>query len=578
MCRNVKFPFFVVSLLAAVLFWFPLSCKTGPDRTDTETPPVSEAGEREAPPAAPPEIPAPEPEGGEGYAEPAPRPAAQDELAVVFSRGEVELDFRKSYLASEAQIYTALYEGLFSYHPRTLEPVPAAAAAWVVSQDKKQWTFIIRKSARYQNGDSLKAEDFRAAWLSLLEPGQDSPYSSLFDIIEGAREYRLGTLSDPAKVGISAKDDKTLVVRLVSPAAYFPSMLCHHSFSPIHPSMLDEDAWKGKRPLSNGPFYIEEFDEDHILLVKNKNYWDEKQNSLNKISLVFRDGEEASELWNSGEAHWISGDVDLEVLTNRNGITVNPMFATHYYFIRSAEKPWDDYRVRRALSLVLPWEEMRQGYYLPAKTLIFPIPGYPEIEGLEEINIEEAQALLSEAGFPKGVGLPELVIRITPSPEAERLGQLMAAAWFEKLGVPVRIDVVPYSRYFQSLKQDDYEVGSTPWIGDFADPYTFLQMWRRDSNLNDAGHDDADYEDLMEKSMTEEGEKRWTILAEAEKLLLDRGSVLPIFFSPAVNVVDTGKLDGWYPNVLDIHPFKYMAFQAARPLPGVAVLGNGAGG
>jgi peptide/nickel transport system substrate-binding protein/oligopeptide transport system substrate-binding protein len=336
--------------------------------------------------------------------------------------------------------------------------------------------------------------------------------------------------------------------------------------------MLKEENWQTKRPVSNGPFYIEELDDDHILLVKNRRYWDVDRVALNKITLKYAEtGDDASALWNSGEARWISGDVNLDSLTDRSGIVINAMFATHYYFIRAAKEPWNDKRVRRALSLVLPWEEIREGHFLPAKTLIFPIPGYPEVEGLEETDVEAAQALLAEAGYPQGVGLPELVIRITPSPDADRIGKLMAAAWFEKLGVPVKIDVVPYGRYFQSLKTNDYEVGSTTWIGDFADPYTFLQMWRRDSNLNDARYNDADYEDLMEKSMAEEGEKRWDILAEAEKLLLDRGVVFPVSYSPALNIVDTDELDGWSPNVLDIHPFKYFAFKAYRPLPGVAL-------
>jgi peptide/nickel transport system substrate-binding protein/oligopeptide transport system substrate-binding protein len=133
--------------------------------------------------------------------------------------------------------------------------------------------------------------------------------------------------------------------------------------------------------------------------------------------------------------------------------------------------------------------------------------------------------------------------------------------------------VVPFGRYFQSLKQNDYQVGSTTWIGDFADPYTFLQMWRRDSNLNDAGYNDDDDETLLEKSMTEDGSRRWETLAEAEELLLSRGTVLPISYSPAINIVDTDELDGWYANVLDIHPFKFLSFRARRPLPGVAVAG-----
>ena len=506
------------------------------------------------------------------YVEARPGPIAKDELAVAFTRGEIEWDFRKSYLASEAQIYTAIYEGLFSYHPFTMEPVPAAARRWEISEDKKQWTFTIRENARFQNGDPLRAEDFRASWLSLLEPERDAPYSSLFDIIEGAQDFRLGKTSAD-KVGISCPGEKTLVVRLNSPAAFFPSMLCHHSFNPIHPSMLNEKNWI--RPVSNGPFCIEDINDDQILFSKNAGYWDAGRVSLNKLCIKFpKDGDDATAMWNSGEARWLHGDINLQTMTDRSGIEINAMFATNYYYISSARKPWNDFRLRRALSLVLPWDKIRTGYPLPAKTLIYPIPDYPEVEGLDTgtVNADEAERLMAEAGFPLGTGLPELVIRITPSQEDARIAALMAEAWNSILGVNVSINEIPYRSYFQSLKLDDYDVGSTTWIGDFADPYSFLQMWRRDSNLNDARHNDSDYEELMEKSMIEEGSKRWETLAEAEKLLLSRGNVLPVAYSPALNIIDMGEIDGWYPNVLDIHPFKYLAFKTRKPLPGVATL------
>jgi len=147
----------------------------------------------------------------------------------------------------------------------------------------------------------------------------------------------------------------------------------------------------------------------------------------------------------------------------------------------------------------------------------------------------------------------------------------MAAAWMEKLGIQVRIDVVPFGRYFESLKLNDYNSGYTTWIGDFADPYTFLHMWRKDSNLNDARYNDDEYEALMEKSMTEEGLKRWETLSEAEALLISHGSVLPISYHWAISIIDTDEIENWFPNVLDIHPFKYLSFKSLRPLPGVAM-------
>jgi peptide/nickel transport system substrate-binding protein/oligopeptide transport system substrate-binding protein len=553
-----------VSLYAQPLQDMPSDAPASPqDTSPKEMPPPSEAA---------PNLNAPKHEEPD-FAETRPHVKDRDELTVTFSKGEVELDFRKSYLASEAQLFTAIYEGLFSYHPVTLEPVPALAEKWELSNDKKQWTFTLRGNAKYWNGDPVTAEDFRAAWLSILSPEKDAPYSSLYDIIEGAKEYRNGEIRDVNKVGIIAAGPRTLVVKLIAPASFFPSMLSHHSFSPIHPSMLNVDDWTASPPISNGPFRITEMDEDKIVFEKTDNYWDAKNVSLNKLIARFTEtGEEASRLWNSGEARWISGDFDFDMLTDRSGTHATPLFATHYYFIRSSEKPWNDHRLRRALILALPWDEIRAGHYHPAKTLIYPLPGYPKIAGLSETSADEAVKLLAEAGFPGGKGLPELVLRITPSPEAARITGLMANAWKEQLGIPVRVEVVPYSRYFQALKTGGYNVGYTTWIGDFADPYTFLQMWRRDSNLNDSGYNDDDYEALMDKSMLEEGQARWAILAEAEQLLLDRGSVLPISFSVAYNIIDMGELEGWFPNALDIHPFKYLSFKAFRPLPGVVMV------
>jgi peptide/nickel transport system substrate-binding protein/oligopeptide transport system substrate-binding protein len=512
------------------------------------------------------------------FAEMRPPVIDRDELTVVFSRQQVELDFRKSYFASEAQIFTAIYEGLFSYHPFSLEPVPAVAERWEISEDKMLWTFTLRRNARYWNGDIVRAQDFRAAWLSLLEPSRESPYSGLFDVIEGAWDYRNGIETDPDKVGIQTPNDRTLVVKLNAPASFFPAMLCHHSFSPIHPSMINRTSWSPPEtgnwtpPVSNGPFRIISMDDNSIVMQKSDRYWDQRRVALNKIIIKFaRSADEASHLWNSGEARWIAGDVNIEALTDRSGIQINVMFATHYYFIRSEEEPWSDKRVRRAMVLVLPWDEIRRGYYLPAETLIFPVAGYPQVEGISEADYEEALRLMEEAGYPDGHGMPELVIRLTPSQDAQRVGGLMAVTWKEKLGINVRVEVIPFDRYFQSLKESNYTIGSSTWIGDFADPYTFLQMWRRDSNLNDARLNDSDYEELIDRSMMEEGNVRMTTLAQAEKLLLDRGVVLPIAYHPALNIVDTGELDGWYPNALDIHPFKYMAFRSYRPLPGVAM-------
>jgi oligopeptide transport system substrate-binding protein len=505
--------------------------------------------------------------------EQAPDKKERAELVVAFSGTEPELNPLKAYQADEAQIFTALFEGLFTYHPFSLEPVPALAESWTLSEDKRTWTFKLRESARYWNGDPVLASHFRDSWLSMIDPAADAPYSSLFDFIEGAKDFRLGKTRDPRKVAISTQGERTLVVTLASPAAYFPRVLCHHSFAPLHPQMLGKKDWSDGAILSNGPYYIVDRTKDSLSLVRNELYWDAKSVKIPKLSIRFGDQPEAAAaLYDAGRAQWLAGDVDLDALKDKRGVSVNAMFATHYYFVRSDAAPWNDRRVRRALALALPWQDIRKEHLLPAPTLVFPIPGYPKLDGITASDAGEAKKLLAEAGYPEGKGVPELVIRITPSQDAGRIADLMAKAWKTELGIGVKVEVVPFDGYYQSLKKSDYVVGSSTWIGDFADPYTFLQMWRSDSNLNDAKYRDDEYETLVERSLTEEGETRYKTLSEAEKLLLEGGVVLPISYTPAVNVIDTDEIDGWYANPLDIHPFKYLEYAAFKPLPGVALL------
>ncbi|GHT48754.1 ABC transporter substrate-binding protein [Spirochaetia bacterium] len=506
------------------------------------------------------------------YAATRPQVLDKETITVSFSGDDIEYDFRKSYLASEAQVYTALYEGLFSYHPLTMEPIPAAVDKWMLSEDKKEWTFTIRSDAKYWNGDTLAAQDFREAWLSILDPQSKSPYSSLFDVIEGARDYRLGLSKDKNSVGVHVVDEKTLKVSLVTPASFFPSMLCHHSFSPIHPKMLKADDWSQVSLITNGPFYLFEDKGRKKTLKRNEFYWGASDVEIKTLIIKYsEDADDATDMWNSGECRWVSGDVNIEALTDISGIMVNPMFATQYYYISSKRAPWNKSEIRSALSMALPWGKIRDGYRMPAKTLIYPIQGYPPIKGVEETDIETAKRLLKEAGYEGGRGLPELVLRLNPSPESRRIGGLMAQTWKDELGIQVKVEVMPYSTYFDSLKKGDYDVGSSTWIGDFADPYTFLQMWRKDSNLNDAGNNDEKFEKLIDKSMSEEGSKRWQTLSEAEEILLKHGTVLPISYSFAINIIDTSEIDGWYVNVLDIHPFKYLSFKRSKPLPGVVM-------
>jgi len=494
------------------------------------------------------------------------------ELVVVYSPKEVELDPRHIYTTMESELSTALYEGLLTYHPFSLIPVPGVAYEWEISQDKTVYRFSLREDAVFSSGEPVTAEDFRASWLRVLDPQAQAEYSFLFDVIEGARRYRLG-LGTGEEVAIRAVSDKVLEVRLERPAGHFLKLLCHMSFAPIHPSYREREDWsKASTLIGNGPYYLHERKDFELVLRKNRLYWDAGRVELDGIRVRFMgDPAAISEGFNKGAIHW-ANNWDTSRLEDRTKIVFNPLFATSYFYMLCVDEAWADPRVRRALALLVPWDEIRteEDTLLPTSRLVPPIPNYPDVEGILQSDREEAFSLLLQAGYSQGIGLPELVFKLPGDSESERVAAVMAEAWKRELSLAVTIRTFPYDVYLREVKKSDYTIGSVTWIGDYADPLTFLQMWTKDSNLNDARFADAQFDALIEESFSLEGETRYSQLAEAETILLSTAVVLPISHTPAFNLVDLERIEGWFPNVLNIHPFKYLRFRQLRVPPGVA--------
>jgi oligopeptide transport system substrate-binding protein len=130
------------------------------------------------------------------------------------------------------------------------------------------------------------------------------------------------------------------------------------------------------------------------------------------------------------------------------------------------------------------------------------------------------------------------------------------------------------AKYYETIsgvgRPTGVTLAHTTWIGDFADPEAFLQMWTSDSPLNEAGFSDPAFQDLLAKSYENEGKERMTILAEAETILLRTAVVLPIYHSFAASIIDIDYIEGWYQNALDIHPYKYLKFGSPSIQPNVA--------
>jgi len=499
------------------------------------------------------------------------QPVSNDEAEfhISINPGPLELNPLRSYVLTESQIHTGLHEGLVSYHPMTLQPVPAIARDWEISNDETKIRFDLRPRARFSDGQQITAHDVRDTWLTLLSLGDDAPYGYLYDVIEGAQEFRSGETDDRDTVGITAEGDHELIVELRKPAPHFISTLPHHSFTVLHPDVLDQEDWSGLEDFpTSGPFVLARNSSDRLVLEKDDEYWGSHRLGLDRV--IFDRTMSPSEATNAildRQLEWVAGGIAFDDLTDDTLLTANSLFGTAYFFFRVAEEPWDDSRVRTALAFLLPWEQIRneRTVFAPTEHLVPSLANYPSPDGISERDIEEALELLADAGYPDGSGLPDPLIRVPPAGNEARVAELMKETWEEHLELDVEIDHVPYPDYFEATGDPEVTLGSMNWIGDYVDPLALLQLWRSDSALNEAGYDSPDFDALLEEGMTKDGSERYELLSQAEEILLQDAVVLPVTHLPAFSLVDHARIDGWYPNVLDIHPLRYLQFLEPEP-------------
>ena len=215
----------------------------------------------------------------------------------------------------------------------------------------------------------------------------------------------------------------------------------------------------------------------------------------------------------------------------------------------------------------MPWEALRGNSFVPASTLIYPIGTYVTPAALADYDMEEARLLLAQAKEAAGMAADvplEITIAISDTEYSMSQAEILRQSW-SQLGITVNISNTPMTRYLDSIPSWNADLFSYTWIGDFADPLAFLELFRSDSTLNESQWSSPEYDRLLEEASFATGEKRQELLSAAEDLLLSDGLILPISHPVTLNVIDLNAVKGWQLNALDIHPLKYLKVQPVVP-------------
>ncbi|RIH71366.1 oligopeptide ABC transporter substrate-binding protein OppA [Vibrio splendidus] len=457
------------------------------------------------------------------------------------------IDPHKSQGVPESHVIRDLLEGLVNQDGEG-NTIPGVAESWETT-DNKTFTFHLRKDAKWSNGDPVTAEDFVYSWQRAVDPATASPYAWYMEYTKmvNAKDIVAGK-KDKSELGVKAVDANTLVVELDTAVPYFVMMMGHTTMKPVHQATVEKfgDQWtKPGNFVGNGAFSVDKWVvNERLVLKRNDQYWNNDKTVLNKVTFLPIENQVAE------MNRFLSGEIDFtnELPTEHfkrlkkeyaEDVSVAGNLCTYYYIFNTKKAPFDDVRVRKAISYAIDRnivsdailaQGQKPAYFLtPEITAGFnpELPAYGKMSQKE--RNEEAARLLEEAGYGKDNPLNFNLLYNT-SENHKKIAVALGSMWKKTLGLKVTLENQEWKTYLSSKDSGDFEVARAGWCGDYNEASSFLTLMKSNNTTGGVHYDSAEYDQIIDKALNStSAEEREALYLEAEALMAKDMPIAPIY-------------------------------------------------
>lgn len=466
------------------------------------------------------------------------------------------LDPHKTTGVPEGNVMADLLEGLLSFSPNG-KIIPGVATSWENSADFKSWTFKLRPDAKWSNGDPVTAHDFVYSWRRLASPETASPYA---DYVQNLRLVNVDEIERGEKsgetLGMEALDDHTLQLSLSSPVPYLDKMMANFPLYPLHRATVEKFGDRWTLPgncVSNGAYMMDSWlVNEKITLRRNPNYWNNAKTVIDKVTFLPIQQEESDlKRYQAGEVDMTYRYVPPDQLKKLRAKTTDEIHisknvALYYYELNNSKPPFNDQRVRRALSLALQRDQITMMLDQGLEPAYSVTPSY--VDGAQpkpvswaswgyDERLKEAKKLLNEAGYSEKNPL-KFTLTYDTKGHHKTIAAAAAAMWKKSLGVLVKQENLEWKIFMENRRLGKTQVARATWQSDYNEPSSFLNILRSTSSSGYAQYRSKIFDEIMDRALVAAtAEERAVIYQQAEDQLMEDMPIIPMHYSTTVRLI-----------------------------------------
>lgn len=497
--------------------------------------------------------------------------ASRDMLLIANTGEPLTLDPHRYNLRLEETLLNDLFMGLTTFNAAG-EIVPGAAARWEASEDGMVWTFYLKPELRWSDGTPLTADDFVFAFRRLQNPETAASLAYFMNMLANAEAINSGQMP-PEKLGVRAIDSTTLRLTLQRPYPFLLERLLYPTAFPVPRHAIEKhgDDWvKAEHWVSNGAYTLQAWVPQAYIELQANPLFIEPVSIQQARYLPVASEQAAYNRYRNGELHVIPSFPvgELNALRDNPDLRLSSLLSMFYLVFNTREAPFDDVRVRQALSLavnqeILTDKVMRSGNqpeytFAPSAIADYTGNSLPHRDLPPKERISRAKTLLQLAGFGPDNPL-QLTLRHPAGLEIKKVNLAIGGMW-KAIGVQASLQQADLRSHFADLRSGSFQVGWAGWIGENNAEH-YLGLLKSDiGNVNYGGFANPVFDALFRQAQQQsDATERNALLASAEEVATHLYPVVPLYSSTVRRLV-TPRLQGWKENGRDMHQLRYLSW------------------